>query len=73
MVAFHLAKVVHMVLFQEHVDVVGRDLAKTRSVQALESSPRLESVLMGELLSLFLNDLFVLADGFQQQVDFESR
>ena len=58
--ALGLADVVDHVVLEELVDVVRRNLSQLHSIDTLEGCPRLESVLLGELLSLFLDDLFVL-------------
>ena len=71
MVALNFTQVVHHVIFQEQVDVVCGNLAHPGSVQSFESSPRFEAILLCELLSLLLDDIFVFRDRFQQQVNFE--
>ncbi len=71
MVALNFTQVVYHVLFQEQVDVVRRNFAHPGSVQSFESSPRLEAILLCELLSLLLDDILVFRDRFQQQVNFE--
>ena len=64
--ALSLADIVHKVVLQELVDVIGRDLAQLHAVDALEGRPRLEALLLGQLLSLLLDDLFVFRDGLEQ-------
>ena len=66
MEAFGLTDIVHHVVLQELVDVVGGNLAQLHSVYALEGSPGLEAMLFGQLLPLFLDDLLVLGDRLEQ-------
>ena len=58
--ALGLADVVDHVVLQELVDVVGRNFAQLHPVDALEGRPRLKAGLFGELLTLLLDDFFVL-------------
>ena len=60
MKAFTLADVIDHVFPQEGDDVVGTDFVETHPVDSLERSPGLETMLLGELLSLLLDDFFVL-------------
>ena len=60
--ALSLTDVVDHVVLEELVDVVGANLAQLHAVDALEGSPGLETVLLGELLSLLLHNLLVLRD-----------
>ena len=65
MVAFQLAKIVHHVVFEERVDVVGTYLAEACAIDSLKGGPGLEAMLLGELLPLLLHDVFVFADSHQ--------
>ena len=64
--ALSFTNVVDHVVLKELVDVVGADLSQLHAVDALEGSPGLETVLLGELLSLLLHDLLVLRDRLEQ-------
>ena len=64
--AFSFADVVHHVVLQELVDIIGGDLAKLHSVDALESSPGLKAMLLGQLLALLLDNLLILSDRTEQ-------
>ena len=64
--ALSFTNVVYHVVLKELVDVVGADLSQLHAVDALEGSPGLETVLLGELLSLLLHDLLVLRDRLEQ-------
>ena len=61
-----LADIVDHVVLEELIDIVGGDLAQLHAVDALEGSPGLEAVLLGQLLALLLHDLLVLRDRPQQ-------
>ena len=65
-----LADIVHHVVLEELIDIVGGDLAQLHAVDALESSPGLEPVLLSQLLALLLHDLFILRDRPQQLENF---
>ena len=60
MKTFSFTDIVDHIVLEELVDVVRRNLSQLHSIDTLAGCPRLKSVLLGELLSLFLDDLFVL-------------
>ena len=64
--ALSLADVVDQVVLQELVDIVGRDLAQLHTIDSFEGRPWLEPLLLGQLLSLLLDDLLVLGDRPEQ-------
>ena len=67
--ALLLRDVVHHVVLQELVDVVGANLAETHAVDSLEGCPRLESMLLRKLLALLFHYFFILRNGLQEEVD----
>ena len=70
--AFGLTDVVHHVVLEELVDVVGRNFAQLHAIDALESCPGLKSMLFGQLLALLFDDLLVFRDCLKNLVDFET-
>ena len=70
MEAFLLLYIVHHIVIQELVDVIGTDLAKAHSIDSLEGGPWLKALLLGQLLALLLHYLLVLTDWLQKQVYF---
>ena len=60
--ALSLADVVDHVVLEELIDIVSANFSQLHAIDSLEGGPGLEAVLFGQLLSLFLYDLFVFWD-----------
>ena len=64
--ALSFTDVVDHVVLEELVDVIGADLAQLHPIDALESRPGFETVLLGELLALLFYDFFILRNGLKK-------